>query len=55
MLNFLNWFSSLLFIDIFIYKKKESATHDYLMKIVPTIYENTWGNTLYPYQFTVSF
>jgi len=29
-----------------------SASHDYIMKIVPTVYEDLGGNMLYPYQFT---
>ncbi len=28
------------------------ASHDYLLKIVPTIYEDLRQNRLYPYQFT---
>ncbi len=32
--------------------KKASASHDYIMKIVPTIYEEIDGSLLYPYQFT---
>lgn len=28
------------------------VSHDYLMKIVPTIYENLSGSRRYPYQFT---
>jgi hypothetical protein len=32
--------------------QEATATHDYLMKIVPTIYENTWGDVMFPYQFT---
>ncbi len=27
-------------------------SHDYIMKIVPTVYETLSGNTLYPFQFT---
>jgi hypothetical protein len=28
------------------------SSHDYIMKIVPTIYEEINGNQIYPYQFT---
>jgi hypothetical protein len=28
------------------------VTHDYLLKIVPTIYENIGGKRRYPFQFT---
>ncbi|CAF1105647.1 unnamed protein product [Rotaria magnacalcarata] len=32
--------------------RPNEASHDYLMKIVPTIYENLRGLRRYPYQFT---
>ena len=30
----------------------ESTSHDYIMRIVPTIYEHIDGHQLYPFQFT---
>ena len=31
------------------------ATHDYIMKIVPTMFENVNGHQLFPYQFTYAY
>ena len=32
--------------------KKAYASHDYIMKIVPTIYEDVRGNQMFPFQYT---
>lgn len=31
------------------------ATHDYIVKIVPSVYEDSRGNLRYPYQYTFSY
>ena len=31
------------------------ATHDYIVKIVPSVYEDKSGNVRYPYQYTYSY
>jgi len=35
--------------------KSPFASHDYIMKIVPTIYEEINGDQLFPYQFTYAY
>lgn len=35
--------------------KDPSASHDYIMKIVPTIYEQTNGDKLFPFQYTYAY
>ena len=29
-----------------------ASTHDYYMKVVPTVYETSYGTQYYPYQYT---
>jgi len=31
---------------------KDTMSHDYIMKVVPTVYESLNGKVLYPFQFT---
>ncbi|VDI33449.1 endoplasmic reticulum-Golgi intermediate compartment protein 1 [Mytilus galloprovincialis] len=31
------------------------ATHDYIVKVVPSVYEDTSRNIIYPYQYTYSY
>lgn len=34
---------------------KDNVSHDYLLKIVPTIYEPIEDETLYPFQYTYAY
>lgn len=36
-------------------KSQAIATHDYIVKIVPSVYEDSRGNFRYPYQYTFSY
>lgn len=36
-------------------KSQAIATHDYIVKIVPSVYEDSRGNLRYPYQYTFSY
>ncbi|ESO85047.1 hypothetical protein LOTGIDRAFT_235919 [Lottia gigantea] len=36
-------------------KSKDLATHDYIVKVVPTVYEDIKGGVRYPYQYTYSY
>jgi len=36
-------------------RSEEMATHDYTLRIVPTVYEDTKKNIRYPYQYTYSY
>ncbi|XP_062591964.1 endoplasmic reticulum-Golgi intermediate compartment protein 1-like [Saccostrea cucullata] len=36
-------------------KAQAIATHDYIVKIVPSVYEDSRGNLRYPYQYTYSY
>ncbi|KAK6174231.1 hypothetical protein SNE40_017550 [Patella caerulea] len=36
-------------------KAKAISTHDYIVKVVPTVYEDISGNVRYPYQYTYSY